>query len=90
MTACWTHKFEDILRNHLPWCPADAAIPPDVALADLGLDSLKTVLLLIAVEDAYALTFPDELLVSDTFATAATLWTGIQTVAARCGVEIPA
>jgi len=86
----WTPAFEDILRSHLPWCKPDTAIAPEAPLTDLGLDSLKTVRLLVAIEDAYALAFPDELLAANTFATAATLWSGIQAAATHCGVEIPA
>jgi len=84
----WTPVFHDILRSNLPWCTPDVTVSPDMPLADLGLDSLKTVRLLIALENEYGLVFPDELLASNTFATAASLWTGLQSAAVRCGVDI--
>jgi acyl carrier protein len=45
----------------------------DDHLSDLGLDSLKVIKLLIEVEGEFDITFPDELLVADTFRTAASL-----------------
>ena len=53
---------------------ADTELTPDRRLADLGLDSLATVGLLVDVEESFGVEFPDEALTADTFATAASLW----------------
>jgi acyl carrier protein len=59
-------------------CPAPAGAPaepvhPDRELADLGFDSLRTVGLLVAVEEALALCLPAELITAQTFRTCRTL-----------------
>jgi acyl carrier protein len=71
-TAQLPPRFEAILQRHLPLSEAD--LPPDVPLADLGLDSLGTVRLVMAIEDGLRISIPDDLLIPETFATANTLW----------------
>ena len=69
----WAPEFEKVLRPHLPLA-GDRQIRPDADLADLGLDSLALVSLLIDVEETFRVTIPDELLMSATFASAGALW----------------
>ncbi|MEU2888955.1 acyl carrier protein [Streptomyces albidoflavus] len=64
----------DIVRGLLAdpppaWGPEQA----DVALRDLGFDSLRTVNLLVAVEAALGVELPQERITADTFRTARTL-----------------
>jgi acyl carrier protein len=68
----WPAAFEEILARHLPLAEGD--VPRDAALSDLGLDSLGTVSLVMELEDSLDISIPDELLVAETFQTAATLW----------------
>ncbi|MCP2258142.1 acyl carrier protein [Streptoalloteichus tenebrarius] len=70
----WAPEFEALLRPHLPALAADQELPGDTRLADLGLDSLSTVNLLIELENGFGVSFPDELLTAETFETADTLW----------------
>lgn len=70
--TAWPSNFEEILRGHVPLANGD--IPPDAVLADLGLDSLATVSLIMELEDSLRISIPDEALVSETFRTAAALW----------------
>lgn len=70
----WPEEFEKLLRSYLPLLRADGPLAPTVPLADLGLDSLSTVGLLVDVEDAFGVQLPDDALTPDTFATAASLW----------------
>jgi acyl carrier protein len=70
----WTADFEDILRRHLA-LPGDTELTADADLADLGLDSMGTVTLLVDLESELGVTFPDESLVAETFATPGALWT---------------
>jgi acyl carrier protein len=65
-------EFEAILQQHLPL--SEGRLRPDVPLADLGLDSLGTVRLVMAIENALHVSIPDDLLIPDTFATTSALW----------------
>ncbi|SDZ35541.1 acyl carrier protein [Amycolatopsis xylanica] len=71
----WSAAFREILIRHLPM--AEAMVEPDAALAGLGLDSLGTVNLVLELEDSLGVSIPDELLVRETFLSAATLWTAV-------------
>ncbi|MEV4690567.1 phosphopantetheine-binding protein [Micromonospora echinospora] len=79
-TAQWPEQFDAILRAHLPLLEATEPLLPDVALADLGLDSLATVTLLLELEDEFGVTIPDELLNENTFATPQQLWLVLTTL----------
>lgn len=65
-------EFEAILLQHLPLI--ESVPMPDEPLADLGLDSLGTVRLVMAIENALNVSIPDDLLIPETFATASALW----------------
>ncbi|GAA4009616.1 hypothetical protein GCM10022384_63900 [Streptomyces marokkonensis] len=78
----WPQSFEQILRAHLTFLPADEPVVPELPLVDRGLDSLATVSLLLDLEEAFALTIPDELLTAKTFATPADLWSVIDSLVA--------
>jgi acyl carrier protein len=68
----WSPEFDEILRRNLPLCTGD--VEPDVALADLGLDSLGTVSLVMELEDGLEVSIPDDVLVVETFLTGRALW----------------
>jgi acyl carrier protein len=76
--------FIAMLRPFLPYLD-DQEILPDARLRDLGLDSMREVQLLFAVEDTYGIVLPDEMLTDTTFATAGQLWTAITELTARQG-----
>lgn len=83
MTPMWDQRFEQLLQEHLRLQATDAAVNPGALLVDLGLDSMEAIQLLIDVEDAYGVSFPDSLLTAETFSTAGTLWevlTGLRSV----------
>ncbi|GAA1329915.1 phosphopantetheine-binding protein [Saccharothrix algeriensis] len=73
----WPEEFDELLRAYLPLLRDDAPLAQGTPLADLGLDSLSTVGLLVDVEDAFGVQFPDDALVPDTFATASSLWSAV-------------
>lgn len=84
----WTVTFEETLRVYLTFLPPELPITADLNLVDHGLDSLATVGLLLELEDAFEVTIPDELLDdADTFATPAGLWSVIESLLNRAGVE---
>lgn len=74
-------NFVALLRSHLKYA-GDLPITGDSGLRDLGLDSLRSIELLFAVEDAYGVVIPDESLTDATFETADTLWAVIEKMSA--------
>lgn len=81
--STWPAEFEGVVRRHLPGLPDAKSLDDDLVLADHGLDSLQTVSLLVALEDRFAVTFPDELLAANTFHTAGSLWAVFEQVIGR-------
>ncbi|MFC4859243.1 phosphopantetheine-binding protein [Actinophytocola glycyrrhizae] len=70
----WDPHFEAILRTYLPELPPADPLPENVRLANLGLDSLRTLGLILDIQEQYQVTFTDDELNPDTFATSASLW----------------
>ncbi|MDH6108215.1 acyl carrier protein [Kitasatospora sp. MAP12-15] len=70
----WDETFDLVLRQILPKLAPESSIDPDQELRSLGLDSLKTVELLLGLETAYGTTLFDELDYQN-FATPRSLWT---------------
>jgi acyl carrier protein len=80
--------FVDMLTPFLKYA-AGRPIGPDDSLRDLGLDSMREIELLFAIEDSYGVTLPDEMLTDTTFGTPGQLWSAITDLADRQGVELP-
>jgi acyl carrier protein len=72
-------RFTDLLTPYLPFL-GDRSLDHDSRLRDLGLDSMKSIELLFAIEDAYGFSLPDEDLNDTTFATAGSLWDAVDAV----------
>lgn len=70
----WPPEFESTLRAHLPGLEPNESLNGDMQLVQYGLDSMGTVTLLVDLESALDLQFPDEALAPETFETAAVLW----------------
>jgi acyl carrier protein len=70
----WPAEFETLLRRHCRLAPPGAPIDPDELLINLGVDSLEVVELIVAIEDTFDLTIPQEALTPAVFATAASVW----------------
>jgi acyl carrier protein len=66
-------EFVAVLRPFLRYS-GDQEITHESRLRDLGLDSMRQIELLFAVEDAFEVTIPDEKLVDSTFETSGDLW----------------
>lgn len=73
-------EFVALVTRHLRYAGA-GAVTAHSRLRDLGLDSMRSIELLFAVEDAYGVTIPDERLTDATFETAGNLWTVLQELA---------
>jgi acyl carrier protein len=79
----WSRRFEDLVRMHLLLAD-EQPLAPDTPLADHGLDSMRTVGLLVDLEQAYGVTFTNDMLVPETFATASTVWHALSTLVEGC------
>lgn len=70
----WPQEFESAVRAHLPGLEPGEPLDGEVQLVQYGLDSMGTVTLLVDLESALDVQFPDEALVPETFETASLLW----------------
>jgi len=77
-----TTQFEEVLRRHLRSAKSDA-INYDVELAQLGLDSMTAVAVLLDMEKMFGIKFPDDMLVEGTFRTATRLKEAVQLLRQR-------
>ena len=69
-------RFVTLLKPFLRFL-GDAPLEPDSALRALGLDSMKAIDLLFAIEDEFEVVLPDTLMNDATFETVATLWLAV-------------
>lgn len=60
-----------LLRPFLRLLPSDAVLPMDAELGRLGLDSLQSIDLLMALEQEFGVTIPDEKITVESFSTPA-------------------
>jgi acyl carrier protein len=69
-----TADFLATLHEFLPELPDGTDPAPDVPLTEYGLDSLGSISLMLALEETLDLTFPEEQLTPESFATMGALW----------------
>jgi len=81
-TVEWSAEFEEILRANLPYLEPGQALEADQDLYDLGLDSMGTINIVLAIEAELAIELPDDDLVPETFATPRALWSRLELAAA--------
>jgi acyl carrier protein len=77
-----TLEFEQCLRRHLRLVKPDS-INYDMELAQLGLDSMTAVAVLLDMEKTFGIRFPDDMLVEGTFRTAGKLKTAVELLLER-------
>jgi acyl carrier protein len=69
-------EFENVLRTCLgDLVSPDTPLREDSDLSTLGIDSVTVVRLLVAVEDTFGVTIPDEAIRFETFSSPGALWT---------------
>ncbi len=71
----------DLVTRHLRRVPEEADWY-SVPLADLGLDSMVAIELVLDIEDTFGTQFPEELLVRETFATLRSLEAAVASMVA--------
>lgn len=75
-------EFVDVLCAHLPRT-GGAELSPSSDLREFGLDSMRSIELLFAVEDTFGVVLPDDRLTDDTFRTPGALWSAIEAARAQ-------
>ena len=60
-------RLEVIVREYCPDLEPQAALDPDDSLTDLGLNSVGTIGIVVAVEEAFSVSLSDEDLSFETF-----------------------
>ncbi|MEU3457842.1 acyl carrier protein [Micromonospora sp. NPDC006766] len=73
----WDAKFEETLRQFVPFLDDDEPLAPDTSLRDLGLDSMGIIEMMAVLEAEYEVRFRDDMLNMQTFATPGALWGGV-------------
>ena len=79
----WDEQFETLLRDALKTVGYQGEFTADVPLSDSGLGSFGTVGLLVAIEQSYGITIPDDFQIVDMFRTPRSLWDTIATLVAE-------
>jgi acyl carrier protein len=83
----WNSEFERILREHLPFLAQGDVLEPERPLQLLGLDSLETVQLMLELEDAFEMSFPDEYLDAATWSTTGSIWRALDGLMTRADLS---
>lgn len=60
-------KLHAVLRGHMPADVGPDRLDPDDKLVDLGIDSLRLVELIIALEEEFQVLIPDEEMLAENF-----------------------
>jgi acyl carrier protein len=72
--------FFTVLRAYLPYLSADDVLKDEMSLVDYGLDSLGSISLMLDLETALDILFPEDTLTPETFATVGSVRTLVQTL----------
>ncbi len=70
---CTCDRLVGILREYLPRVGEGEDVEPSAKLADLGLDSMNAINLMLDIEGEFDVDFPDSLLTVEVFHSVATL-----------------
>jgi acyl carrier protein len=83
----WPAEFEELVRPHCRFVPADSPVDPDTGFALLGLDSLAMLTLIAEVEDRFGVMIPDTVMVGQEFDTPASMWRSVSRLLTRSGED---
>ena len=68
-----TRRVKRVIARYLPHGEDPCDIPDQEALAVLGIDSMRSIDLLLQLESTFGVTFPDESITAENFSTAANI-----------------
>ncbi|MGW2385623.1 phosphopantetheine-binding protein [Streptomyces sp. NPDC001658] len=77
-------EFVEVVSSHLPFLNG-RTLTASSSLRELGLDSMRSIDLLFALEDTFGASLPDEDLNDATFATAGSLWQALNAARTAAG-----
>ena len=66
-------KLEAVLRKYVPHVPSGVPLPRETPLAELGVDSMQMIGLLVEVEKTFGLVIPDAALLPERIGSAGRL-----------------
>lgn len=69
-----------LIREQVPGIDAERPLSDDADLWQAGMDSLSSVAVVVAVEEEYAVEFPDELLTREVFSSAAAIAVAVRSL----------
>lgn len=78
MSSTMSENFEFTVRRHCRFIEPQETIDPDALMTSLGADSLEIVELIVDLEDEFRVSFTEELLTPQVFATPGTIWRAIE------------
>lgn len=70
-------RFIALVTEHLKLAESGIDLAIDADLDELGLDSQAALLLMLDLEEAFGVLFPDSMLTEETFATPRSLWAAV-------------
>lgn len=76
-------RFVALMRRHLKLADVDGDLDMNTDLDALGLDSQAALGLMLDLEEAFSVVFPNSMLNEETFATANSLWQGLSSLRKR-------
>jgi acyl carrier protein len=79
----WDPQFEEVVCSALRLLAPGDRLAPDTCLSAAGLDSMATIDTLMQLEEIYDVSFPDDTLTGETFATPQSLWTVLSELRAQ-------
>ena len=83
-----TDELLSVLQKHLKFAKPAETFPMDAELESLGLDSISTVDLLLALEETFEILFPEDMLTSAVFRTARSLEGAVQSLVKEDGANL--
>lgn len=77
MTETWAREFDLLVRRHCRFLGPQDRIEGEAPMHTLGADSLEIVELIVDLEESFGISFTEDLLTPQVFATPMTIWTAV-------------
>lgn len=77
MTEIWPAEFDVLIRTHCRFVEPQDQLDPQAPMHMLGADSLEVVELIVDLEAQFKISFTEDLLTPQAFATPMTIWSTV-------------